>query len=306
MIIENKNQSLTPKEVAVILQIAKNTVYQLIKRGELKAYRVSNKFRIEQEELARYKKISISGIAKDVEKEKNTQKNFIVCGQDAILETFSNHLSQLMDIQVLRAYVGSYNGLYALYNNKVSLATAHLWDGDTQTYNEPYVRRLLPGIPTVIFRLVKRKQGFYIKKGNPHNIHSIKDILEKKLKIINREKGSGTRVLLDEHLRKLGVSGSMIEGYNKEKTSHLAVASAIAMGDGDAGLGNEKVALQVTGIDFIPLQTEAYDLIMKKEDLTKPLFQKTIEIIQSKAFKSEIEGLSGYDVSEMGEKVATT
>ena len=304
--VGDKNQSLTPQEVADSLQIAKNTVYELIKRGELKAYRVGNKFRVEPEELARYKKISIDGIAETVEEKKVIQQGFVICGQDVILDSLSSHLSRRGETQVLRSYVGSYNGLYAFYNNEVSLATAHLWDGDTGAYNEPYVRRLLPGIPAVIFRLVKRKQGFYVKKGNPHNIHSVKDILDKQLRIINREKGSGTRVLLDEHLKKLGVLGSTIEGYDRERTSHLAVASAIAMRDGDVGLGNEKAALQVAEIDFVPLQTEAYDLIIKKEDLSKPLFQKAIEIIQSDAFKKEIEGLGGYDVSEMGKKIATT
>lgn len=302
----DSNQSLTPQEVADSLKIAKNTVYELIKRGELKAYRVGNKFRVEPEALARYKKISIDGVEETIEPIKTIQKGFVICGQDVILDSLSSHLSAKGETQVLRAYVGSYNGLYALYNNEVSLATAHLWDGDTGAYNEPYVRRLLPGTPAVIYRLVTRTQGFYVKKGNPLNIQSIKDIITKKARIINREKGSGTRVLLDEHLRKLEVLGSTLEGYDNERTSHLAVASAIARGDGDVGLGNEKAALQVADIDFIPLQEEAYDLIIKKEDLLKPLFQKAVEIIQSEGFKREIEGLGGYDVSQMGKLIATT
>ena len=117
----DKIQSLTPQEVADSLQIAKNTVYELIKRGELKAYRVGNKFRVEPNELARYKRISIDGIDETVDDEKKVQQGFVICGQDIILDSLSSHLSRRGG-QVLRAYVGSYNGLYALYNNEVSFS----------------------------------------------------------------------------------------------------------------------------------------------------------------------------------------
>ena len=123
---------------------------------------------------------------------------------------------------------------------------------------------------------------------------------------MNREKGSGTRVLLDEKLRLYNVEGESIKGYNFEQSSHLAVASSIAVGDGDLGIGIEKVAHQVSEIDFVPIQEERYDLIIKKSSLKYPLYKLIIEIIQSKKFKKEIKGLGEYDLRDIGKILAET
>lgn len=316
----NANSSLTPQEVADILKIAKNTVYELIKRGEINSYRVGRKIRIDLKDLEKYKKstknIQDSSQSPITENKSPTnsllqglpQSNaFVICGQDILLDILARHLeSHPNGLVTLRSHIGSYNGLYALYQGKAQIATAHLWDGDTNQYNTPYVKRMLPGTPAVIIHLAGRLQGFYVIKGNPRKITSWEDLRRKDLTIINREKGSGTRVLLDEHLRILKIPVSTIKGYEQEKTSHLSVASAVARGEGDLGLGNEKAGLQVKGIDFIPLQEERYDLIIKKVDFSKPPFQAIIEIIRSEKFKLELEGLGGYNLAEIGKIVAET
>ncbi len=219
-------------------------------------------------------------------------------------ELFGLRVDETFGIRTLRSYTGSYSGLMALYLGKIQVATAHLWDGDSGEYNIPFVRRLLPGIPTIIIHLACRMQGFYVAKGNPKNITSWEDLKRPDITMVNREKGCGTRVLLDEHLRLLNIDSSSIKGYHRECFTHLAVASTVARGGTDVAMGNEKTALQVGNVDFVPLQKERYELVMKKKDINTPPFKAIIEIIHSDAFRNELIGIGGYDLSETGDIVA--
>lgn len=320
----SKDSSLTPQEVADILKIAKNTVYELIKRGDLNAYRIGRKVRVDPEDVENYKNkkkstktgnpsvsISNNAISSNPQpislEDMKSNRGFIISGQDVILDILSSYLEHHpKGMPALRSYLGSYNGLFALYQGSVQLATVHLWDGDTNNYNIPYVRRLLPGIPAVIIHLGCRMQGFYVQKGNPKGIKDWEDLKRQDISIINREKGSGTRILLDEHLRRMDIYGSSIQGYTRETLSHFAVASTVARGGADLAIGSEKIALQVQGIDFIPLQKERYEIVMKKEDMKKPEFQAVLEIIRSEEFRMELEGLGGYDLNELGQIIAET
>lgn len=321
-----EDTSLTPQEVADILKIAKNTVYELIKRGELNAYRVGRKVRVDMQDVEEYKtsqkKISskkaisfhpemtvpalpVNELTWDEIQQSPPSRGFVLCGQDIMLDILSRYMEVHPNgTQTFRSYTGSYNGLYALYHGNVQVATAHLWDGDSGQYNIPYVRRMLPGIPTVIVHLACRMQGFYVSKNNPKKIKDWEDLRRNDITMINREKGCGTRILLDEHLRLLGIPGSSIPGYSRECVSHLAAASTIARGGADIAIGNEKTSLQVQGIDFIPLQKERFELVIRKEDLQKKNFQALLEIIRSEDFKLELFGIGGYDLSETGKIVA--
>lgn len=304
------DSALTPLDVAEILKITKNTVYELIKRGELKGYKVGKKIRVDMKDVEDYKNCSRNNKAYNVEivhGKIDYNDCFIISGQDIMLDIIARHLEKnFKGFSPLRSYEGSYNGLYALYQGKVQVATAHLWDGDTGEYNVPYVKRMLPGVPAVIVHLAKRMQGFYIGKGNPKNIKGWEDLKRFDISIINREKGSGTRVLLDEQLRLRGINPSSINGYDKECSSHLGIASTVARGEADIGLGNEKSGLQVTGIEFIPLQQERYEMIIKKEDFHKPNFQAIMKVINSEEVKIELEGIGGYDLTDMGKVVGET
>lgn len=311
----SNNVSYTPEEVANILKISRYTVYEMIKRGELSAYRIGRKLRIEASDIEKYKQLAKSECpaAKNEASTMQIQANadvkgaLIICGQDAALDILSRHLqNQKPGLRVLRTFDGSMNGLLALYNRTANVVTAHLWDGDSDDYNVPYVRRVLPGHKTEIYNLLYRNEGFYVAKGNPKNIKNWNDLTKPGVKFVNRELGSGARVLLDEKLRRLGIDRQLIKGYEQEKTSHFAVASAVARGECDVGLGIEKVALQVDDIDFIPLQRERLDIIMRKEDMAKSEFQLLVNILRSDSFKKEIAGMGGYDVSHMGELVAET
>ena len=266
--------SLTPLEVAELLKITKNTVYELIKRGELPSYKIGKKIRIDMHDVEDYINNQKSNSRPSINHNINTKllnnnvENTIHTSNSISLSNKSNskiiisldilarYIEEILpDYTVLRSYKGSYNGLYDLYNNKVSIASCHLWDGDKDEYNTDYVKRLVPGTPCVLINLAYRLQGFYVEKGNPLNIKSFKDLTNKNIKFINREKGSGVRVLLDEKLRLLNIDPNSINGYYNEENSHLAVASTVGRGDANIGLGNKKASMQVETIDFIPLQT---------------------------------------------------
>lgn len=315
--------SLTPLEVAELLKITKNTVYEIIKRGELPAYKVGKKLRIDKEDVDNYinnqkkgnalsqtkqikQDVIVNNIAIDTEKKLDDQ-NIIICGQDMILDILGRNIeSSLPSTKSYRSYMGSYNGLINLYNDKASIASSHLWDWETSEYNVDFVKKLLPGIPCTIINLTYRIQGFYVQKGNPKNIHGWDDLKRYDINYINREIGCGVRVLLDGKLRELEIPSSKINGYNSEENSHLAVASAVARGKGDFGLGIEKVAKQIDNIDFIPLQKERYDLVIKTENLENPIYKEILSIINSDEFKDELAGLGGYDLKDTGKIIAET
>lgn len=313
--------ALTAQEVAEILKIAKNTVYELIKRNEINSYKVGRKVRFTYSDVKEY--ITNSKCIRPAELLKRDEKTIptpdlplpqklpgtglVLCGQDLMLDVLSGYVERrLTGIRVLRSYTSSYNSLVSLYHGNVQAASVHLWDGDTGQYNIPYVRMLLPGIPTVIIHLACRLQGFYVAKGNPKEIKTWEDLKRSDITMINREKGAGSRVLLDEHLRLMGIYGSSIKGYERESQSHLTVASIVGRGGADVAIGTEKIATQVSSIDFIPLQKERCELVIRKEDMSTYQMQAVIGILQSQEFKEEFTAIGGYDTSEMGHISAET
>ena len=325
---------LTAKEAAEILKVRKNTVYDMIKRGDLKASKLGKQLRIRQGDLEFYiqygsqAKVYQEGNSEQknniekVEFERNTQnrteKNvmanpgfgqagmcdqIIICGQDMVLDLLANRLNQCIGENVFRSYKGSYNALYAMYQGEVNVATAHLWHGKTNSYNIPYISSMLPGTDLVVLHLLKRKQGFYVQKGNPKNIQSFEDLKRSDITIVNREPGSGVRVLIDEKLRQAGIPTQEVNGYQDIVSSHLEAAAAVNRGDADVAVGSEKHSLSVPGIDFLFIQEESYDMVIRKDDFLKKPYQKMIEIIRSSEYQKEVAGLGGYNVENMGKVI---
>lgn len=303
---------LTVKETAEILKVKKNTVYEMIKRGDVKASKLGKQLRIRKEDLDYYiqygKQAGMSEMTGTKEVIFKEEKSFgqnedriILCGQDLVLDLLADRLNRILDgVSVLRSYKGSYNGLYAMYQGEVDMATAHLWHGKTNSYNIPYISGMLPGMDVVVLHLLKRKEGFYVKKGNPKKIRDFQDLRRPDVTIVNREPGSGVRVLLDEKLRVYGIRPLEVSGYDHVVNSHLEAAAAVNRGEADVALGSEKHSLSVEGIDFLFVQNESYDLIIRKEDFEKELYQKMVSVIRSEDYRKEVEGLGGYDTTDMG------
>lgn len=200
------------------------------------------------------------------------------------------------------ANVGSQGGLVALKRGEAHMAGSHLLDPATGEYNLAAVRRYLPGVPVVIVTLVGREQGLMVLNGNPAGVREIGDLAGKNVRFANRQRGAGTRVLLDYHLAQLGIEAAQIQGYDQEEYTHLAVAAAVASGRADCGLGIAAAA-QALGLDFIPLFQERYDLIIPEVHYQSALLQPVLALLVDGKFREEVAKLPGYDVSLMGKTV---
>lgn len=201
------------------------------------------------------------------------------------------------------ANVGSLGGLVALRRGEAHLAGSHLFDPQTQEYNLSYIRQTLPDVPVRVTALVGREQGLLVGRGNPKSIHSLQDLARPELNFVNRQRGAGTRVLLDYHLEQLGIAPQQINGYEREEYTHLAVAAAVASGRVDCGLGITAAA-RALDLDFIPLFQERYDLVSPLAYVDQPLLAPLWQLLQDSAFRETVAELPGYDITMMGTVIA--
>lgn len=296
---------LTAQEAAELLKIKKATVYEMVKRGELPAVKIGKQVRIARQTLElmlQPESAKPETAPASAQAEIPSVNGIILCGQDNCLNIIANHVSVMPGASpVLRSYAGSYNSLNLLYQGKADIATAHLWDATSGSYNVPFITRLLPGIPVVVVRLLGRNMGIYVRYGNPKGITGIESLRNESISIVNRERGSGTRILLDEKLKLLRIDRSKVQGYGHEYNNHLSIAGAVARGEADFGMGTEMAALQVDGVEFIPLQKEWYDLVFPVEREKEPTFQLMMEYLTGGGFREEIAATGRYDLSETGQ-----
>ncbi|WP_445490756.1 substrate-binding domain-containing protein [Niallia sp. 03133] len=316
----NHNESFTTEEIADILKVSKLTVYDLIKKGKIKAYRVGRQMRVDAADLETFKKNAKETLIDPLENDQAAAaqtttnaapafydpfanyRSIIISGQDSSLDILAKHFeAKGKAYRPLRSYIGSLNGLLAMYKGLADIVSTHLFDGDTNTYNIPYIKKLLVSHSFIVIRYINRQAGFYIESGNPKNIKGWNDLKRHDIKILNREIGSGARILLDEQLRLHQIKKKDVIGYNQECMSHYSVAAGISQGKADIGIGIEKTSY-TAGVDFIPLITENYDLVILKSEKNKELIQMIKEIIESEELKSELKAV-GYDVEETGKIV---
>jgi putative molybdopterin biosynthesis protein len=198
--------------------------------------------------------------------------------------------------------VGSLGGLTALRDGLCHVAGSHLLDPETGEYTLPYVERLLPGREVSVVRLVHREQGLIVAPGNPTGTTSIEDVAERGLRYVNRQRGAGTRVLLDHELSWRGISPKAIVGYEREEHTHLAVAAAVAAGRADCGLG-VLAAARAFGLDFVPVAQEPYDLVLLKDSTDDELLAPLWALLESEDFRAAVTNLGGYDTTEMGRQI---
>jgi putative molybdopterin biosynthesis protein len=198
--------------------------------------------------------------------------------------------------------VGSLGGLTALRDGLCHVAGSHLLDPDSGEYTLPYLERLLPDRELAVVRLVHRDQGLIVASGNPKGITAIEDVARRGLRYVNRQRGAGTRMLLDHRLAQDGVEPNAIDGYRREEHTHLAVAAAVAAGRADCGLG-VLAAARAFGLDFVPVAKEPYDLVLLEESLEAELLGPLLELLDSPGFREAVKGLGGYDTAEMGRRI---
>lgn len=195
--------------------------------------------------------------------------------------------------------VGSLGGLMAVRRGQTHIAGSHLLDTETGRYNFSYIERYLQGVPLRLVQLAYRQQGLLLLPGNPKGISGIADLTRPDVRLVNRQAGSGTRILLDYRLRELGISPDDIQGYDQDEFTHMAVAVSILSGRADTGMAIFAAA-KALGLGFIPVAEERYDLVIAEDCWQDPKVQLLLEIIAGDSFRRQVNTLGGYDVSASG------
>ncbi|MBM4444409.1 MAG: GntR family transcriptional regulator [Chloroflexi bacterium] len=224
----------------------------------------------------------------------------IVASHDLALNLLVSHLKQRDPrTRVEVTYAGSLGSLIALQGGRADIAGIHLLDGETGEYNCPYVKHVLPNQEVAVVHLAYRVQGMMFAAGNPKRIKGLEDLKRPDVRMLNRQKGSGTRVLLDFQLQQLGIAPRDVQGYETEVDTHLAVADGVARGEADVGMGIEAAA-RACGADFLPLFRERYDLIIPMETYKSRRLSHLLEIVASEDFRRVVAETGGYDTSQTG------
>ncbi len=223
---------------------------------------------------------------------------FAIGSHDMSLDLLAQFLAE-RGFRLVSANVGSLGGLIALRRGEAHLAGSHLLDPDTGIYNLRYVKQYLPDERVMIIRWVGREQGLIVKPGNPKGIRGLEDLTRHDVTFVNRQRGAGTRVLLDYHLGRIGIDPEVIRGYQLEEYTHLAVAAAVASGRADCGMG-VTAAAKALDLDFIPLFQEAYDLIILCKYAEEERIRAVFDLMADSRFRHAVAQLPGYDVGQMG------
>ena len=302
-------RAYTPDEVAQIFQISKHTVYELIKRGELLAFKIGNKMRIEHTELERYKENMKAPAKKRTDalnvSSMSTAPIRLSGSHDFLVEHFAKQAGSALNVQIQPSFIGSLEGLMMLYRGQCDIAAIHLLDPASQEYNLPFIHQLFVYEEITVVRFAARQQGFIVAKGNPKSILDFTDLSRKDIQFVNRQKGAGTRFLLDSMLSNLGINPNKINGYGNEEWNHLSAASYINRGMADVAFGIQSAASHL-GLDFMPVTQEKFDLVFRFTAENKQNLIALIHYLQSECFKDSLTDLEGYSIQDLGKIIYQT
>jgi len=236
-------------------------------------------------------------------KEEAAQKRLVLAGCDPATGLLSRMVEKISGVDVVSAAASSKLALTWLSEGKVHIAGSHLEDPKTGEFNLPFIRKNFPGEDFSIVTFARWEEGLVIAPGNPKGIRKIEDLARKNISFVNREPGSGSRGLLDDLLQKAGMEANKIQGYGRIAFGHLAAAYCIASREADVCLATRSAA-QTFGLDFIPLRSERYDLVMRKRTADLPAVKAFLDVLQRATLRRKLEVLAGYDTSETGKLVA--
>jgi len=229
-------------------------------------------------------------------------KRLLIAGCDPALSLPAAEMSRA-GFELVCIPASSRRALQALKRETVHAAGSHLLDSDTALYNVRSIHRLFPRGEMQIVTFASWEEGLVVQQNNPHNLHSIADLANSHIRLVNRERGSGSRTLLDKGLRKAGISGAAIAGYDNEADGHLSAAYAIATGLADCCIAPRSAARHF-GLDFVPLQLERFDLSFPRAGRDLPGLKILLDILTGTKFRRQLQAIAGYDVTHTGEMVA--
>lgn len=293
---------MNTKEVAQYLDIHEKHVYALVKSKRIPSTRVTGKWIFPKNLIDEWLDTNArAGMAEARKKGKRIEGALLGAGSnDPILDILKTHIKKSYpEFYIFSANTGSTDGLKALNQGYTDIAWSHLLDPKSNKYNIPFLSTYLPNLKAVVINLFNRDIGFLVPPGNPLNIRTFKDLARPKVRFINRQKGSGTRVLLDHHLREFKIPSSSIKGYEYEVYTHFEVGLSILAKETDVGLATGSIS-KLLGLSFIPLTQESFDMLLDQSTFFERRVQAFIEILNSKEFRSRVENLGSYDFKNSG------
>ena len=282
---------LTTKELADLLRLNEKKIYQLVKEGSLPHVNIAGKWLFPEQHIRRW-------IDENVQRGKDV---LIMGSDDILLARFLSTYNRDKFPETLTFYssLGSLRGIHALAQKKGQACCTHLLDMETGEYNLPILSRVLSGQRYVVVNLWHRKQGLILKQGNSLGIKGLKDVIEKKARFVNRNEGSGTRMLLEYLLKEKGWDKKEITSFVNEVNTHLEVALKVFFGEADVGLGIEYVA-HLFSLDFVPLKEERFDLVVPREIWSTKVMQGLIACIDPVQISRLSRTLPGYNLKDTG------
>jgi len=295
-------EMMNTKEVAHYLGIHEKQVYALIKSKRIPSTRITGKWVFPKKLIDEWIESNAQkSLGQAREKSRKIEGALLASGSnDPILDILHTHMRTLYpEFYIFTANTGSTDGLKALNKGYTDIAWSHLFDPKTGEYNIPFLPNYVPDIKPVVVNLFCRDIGFLVAAKNPLGIHGFEDLARKEVKFINRQKGAGTRVLLDYYLKKLRISHSEIKGYEKEVYTHLEVGIAILSKEADVGIATVAVS-KFFGLSFIPITTENFDMVLEQSTFFEKGVQAFVEVLNSDEFRKRITKLGNYDFKSSG------
>ena len=296
------DEMMNTKEVARYLDIHEKQVYALIKTKKIPASRVTGKWLFPKSVIDGWIEANArSGLEQARQKSERIAGALLASGSnDPVLDILQTCLRKAHpEFFVFSANTGSLAGLEALEKGFTDLAWSHLLDPETGEYNIPYLERVAPGVKAVVVNLFYRELGFVIARGNPLGITRFADLVRPGVRFVNRQAGSGTRLLLDHHLGKAGIPADRISGYDQEVYTHIEVGLAILSGEADTGIATAAVST-LLGLDFIPVTKERFDMICDQSTFFQKGVQALMEVLNGDLFRKRVENLGSYDFGSAG------
>ena len=301
-------EMMSTKEVARYLGVHEKQVYALVKSKRIPSTRITGKWvfpkRLIDEWIETHAK---QGLEKARKKSAPMGGALLACGSnDPILDMLQTYMKKTYpEFLILSANTGSTEGLKALNRGYTDLAWAHLFDPKSGQYNIPFLPTYVPDVKAVVVNLFQRELGLIMAPKNPLSIRGFEDLSKKGVRLVNRQKGSGTRVLLDHHLKGLKISPSKIEGYEREVYTHFEVGLSILSKEADVGIATIAVA-KLLSLPFIPIAKESFDMILEQKTFFRKAIQTFIEVLNSKEFRQRVEPIGAYDFKDSGKIVYST
>ena len=293
---------MNTKEIAEYLDVHEKQIYALVKTGRIPSTRVTGKWIFPKKLIDEWLQTnSKTGLKQARKKTAQISGAILASGSnDPVMDMLLTATKKSHpDFFIFSANTGSVNGLKALNEGLTDIALSHLYDAESGKYNIPYLSKYLPGVNPVVVNLFHRELGFLMQPDIASQVAGFESLTGKNMRFVNRQNGSGTRILLDYHLQKLGIAADQIAGYEKEVYTHFEVGLSIISGDAEVGIASAAIG-NLLGLAFKSITSECFDMILDQSTFFQSGVQSFIETLKTNEFRKRVEKIGGYDFRDSG------